>query len=63
MVGFFRREVAWIVGGGSLVELVAFCRRAILYGWVFGSWEWDDLGSEYGLGFVFFCWEGVLGWK
>jgi len=52
MLGFFRREVAWVVGGGSLVEMVAIADGLFYVGWVFGSWEWAGLGSEYGLGFV-----------
>ena len=28
MLGFFRAEVAWVVGDGSLRGLVALCRRA-----------------------------------
>ena len=32
MLGFVRGEIAWVVGGGSLGELIALCRRAILFG-------------------------------
>ena len=61
MLGFVRGEVTWVVSGGSLGGLVVFCRRFFFMGWVFDSWEWAGLGSEYGWVFVIFCGEGVLG--
>ena len=53
LVFFFveRLHVLWVVSGGSLVELAALCRRALLYG--LGVWElgvgWFGVGVWVGV--------------